>query len=113
MRSVIEGRLDIGIVAGPVQTEALHAIPCRSDSLVLVVAKVRQPETLPPCRRDLVDVLVDNAPRAVSAQSKAGSTSSRSAPRAASKWGTAERTTSQNAGLWFISRRWASSWATT
>ena len=33
--------------------------------------------------------------------------------RAASRSGITERTTSQNAGLWFISRRWASSCTTT
>jgi DNA-binding transcriptional LysR family regulator len=39
VRAVGERQLDIGIVSGPVRTEALHAIPYRSDSLVLVVAK--------------------------------------------------------------------------
>lgn len=39
VRAVSEGQLDIGIVSGPVRTEALQAIPYRSDSLVLVVAK--------------------------------------------------------------------------
>ena len=43
----------------------------------------------------------------------AGKTSCLSAPRACSKSGKAERTTSQKAGLWFISRKWASSWVTT
>ena len=39
VRAVSEGQIDIGIVSGPVRTEALQAIPYRSDSLVLVVAK--------------------------------------------------------------------------
>jgi DNA-binding transcriptional LysR family regulator len=39
VRAVGERQVDIGIVSGPVRTEALHAIPYRSDSLVLVVAK--------------------------------------------------------------------------
>ena len=38
VRAVSGGQLDIGIVFGPVRTEALYAIPYRSDSLVLVVA---------------------------------------------------------------------------
>jgi DNA-binding transcriptional LysR family regulator len=39
VRAVSEGQTDIGIVSGPVRTEALHAIPYRSDHLVLVVAE--------------------------------------------------------------------------
>lgn len=39
VRQVSEGQIDIGIVSGPVRTEALHAIPYRRDSLVLVVAR--------------------------------------------------------------------------
>lgn len=39
VRHVSEGQIDIGIVSGPVRTEALQAIPYRSDSLVLVVAR--------------------------------------------------------------------------
>ncbi len=46
-------------------------------------------------------------------QSKAGTASWRSTPRAASTSGITERTTSQKRGLWFISRRCASSCATT
>lgn len=38
VRAVTEGQTDIGIVSGPVRTEALQAIPYRSDHLVLVVA---------------------------------------------------------------------------
>lgn len=38
VRAVSESQLDIGIVSGPVRTEALQAIPYRSDHLVLVVA---------------------------------------------------------------------------
>lgn len=38
VRAVSEGQLDIGIVSGPVRTEALQALPYRSDHLVLVVA---------------------------------------------------------------------------
>jgi DNA-binding transcriptional LysR family regulator len=38
VRAVSEGQTDIGIVSGPVRTEALQAIPYRSDHLVLVVA---------------------------------------------------------------------------
>ncbi len=38
VRAVTEGQIDIGIVSGPVRTEALQAIPYRSDHLVLVVA---------------------------------------------------------------------------
>ena len=53
------------------------------------------------------------SPQAGAAQSKGGSNSVRSAPRLLSKSGSTERTTSQNAELWFISRRWASSWVTT
>ena len=38
VRLVSEGQVDVGIVAGPVRTEALQALPYRSDRLVLVVA---------------------------------------------------------------------------
>lgn len=38
VRAVTEGQTDIGIVSGPVRTEALQALPYRSDHLVLVVA---------------------------------------------------------------------------
>lgn len=38
VRAVSEGQLDVGIVSGPVRTEALQAIPYRSDHLVLVVS---------------------------------------------------------------------------
>ena len=47
------------------------------------------------------------------AQSNTGTVSWRSAPRAVSRSGMTERTTSQKRVLWFISRRCASSWATT
>lgn len=39
VRAVSEGQIDIGIVSGPVRTEALQALPYRSDHLVLVVAR--------------------------------------------------------------------------
>jgi DNA-binding transcriptional LysR family regulator len=39
VRAVSEGQVDIGVVSGPVRTEALQAIPYRRDHLVLVVAK--------------------------------------------------------------------------
>lgn len=39
VRAVSEGQVDIGIVSGPVRTEALQAIAYRSDRLVLVVAR--------------------------------------------------------------------------
>ena len=48
-----------------------------------------------------------------SAQSSSGTSPSFKLPRACSKSGSTERTTSQKRGLWFISRRWESSWATT
>ena len=54
-----------------------------------------------------------NAQREQGRYSKTGSTSERSVPRAASYSGSTERTTSQNASLWFISRRCASSCVTT
>jgi len=38
VRAVSESQTDIGIVAGPVRTEALEVIPYRTDNLVLVVA---------------------------------------------------------------------------
>ena len=38
VRAVSEGQIDIGIVSGPVRTEALQAMPYRSDHLVLVVS---------------------------------------------------------------------------
>ncbi len=38
VRAVSEGQIDIGVVSGPVRTEALQAIAYRSDHLVLVVA---------------------------------------------------------------------------
>ena len=37
VRAVIDGKTDIGIVAGTVRTESLETIPYRSDRLVLVV----------------------------------------------------------------------------
>jgi DNA-binding transcriptional LysR family regulator len=37
VRAVIDGKTDIGIVAGSVRTENLQTLPYRSDSLVLVV----------------------------------------------------------------------------
>ncbi|MBO9687627.1 MAG: LysR family transcriptional regulator [Mitsuaria chitosanitabida] len=39
VRAVCESQTDIGLVAGPVRTESLQAIPYRSDRLVLVVSK--------------------------------------------------------------------------
>ena len=39
MRSVGEGKIDIGIVSGYERTEALQVIPYRSDRLVLVVPR--------------------------------------------------------------------------
>jgi DNA-binding transcriptional LysR family regulator len=38
VRLVSEGQVDVGIVAGPVRTEALQALPYRSDRVTLVVA---------------------------------------------------------------------------
>lgn len=38
VRAVSEGQTDIGVISGPVRTESLHAIPYRSDHLVLVVS---------------------------------------------------------------------------
>jgi DNA-binding transcriptional LysR family regulator len=37
VRAVMDGKTDIGIVAGSVRTESLQTLPYRSDSLVLVV----------------------------------------------------------------------------
>ena len=39
VRLVSDSQLDIGVVAGPLRTETLQAIPYRADSLVLVVAR--------------------------------------------------------------------------
>lgn len=39
VRAVSEGKADLGIVAGPVRTEALETRPYRSDRLVLVVPR--------------------------------------------------------------------------
>ena len=39
VRAVMDGKTDIGIVAGSVRTESLQTLPYRSDSLVLVVPK--------------------------------------------------------------------------
>lgn len=39
VRSVIEGKADIGIVAGEVRTESLQTIPYRNDQLVLAIPK--------------------------------------------------------------------------
>ena len=61
-----------------------------------------------------IDALEAGTPLRVGpGHSKLGKTSLRKVPRLASKSGSTERTTSQNAALWFISRRWASSWVTT
>lgn len=39
VRLVSDGQVDVGVVAGPLRTEALQAIPYRTDHLVLVVAR--------------------------------------------------------------------------
>ena len=39
VRAVMDGKTDIGIVAGSVRTENLQTLPYRSDSLVLVVPR--------------------------------------------------------------------------
>lgn len=39
VRAVSEGRIDIGVVSGPVRTEALQAIEYRLDNLMLVVSR--------------------------------------------------------------------------
>jgi DNA-binding transcriptional LysR family regulator len=55
VRAVSEGQTDVGIVSGPVRTEALQAIPYRQDSLVLVVSRehVLAAETSVPFLRTL------------------------------------------------------------
>jgi DNA-binding transcriptional LysR family regulator len=50
VRMVSESQLDIGVVAGPLRTETLQAIPYRTDHLVLVVARgheLAQRESVP------------------------------------------------------------------
>ena len=78
-------------------------------------AALRAAVVLPAGKHRLQQVDPEISPDATSRpdHSNAGKTSVRNAPRCRSKSGSTERTTSQKAGLWFISRRWASSWVTT
>jgi DNA-binding transcriptional LysR family regulator len=47
VRAVMDGKTDIGIVAGSVRTESLQTLPYRSDSLVLVVPHLHPVAMLP------------------------------------------------------------------
>ena len=55
VRAVIDGKTDIGIVAGSVRTESLQTLPYRSDSLVLVVPEHHPVAKLPSMQ--LIDAL--------------------------------------------------------
>jgi DNA-binding transcriptional LysR family regulator len=55
VRAVMDGKTDIGIVAGSVRTENLQTLPYRSDSLVLVVADGHPVADLP--SMPLIDAL--------------------------------------------------------
>ena len=55
VRAVMDGKTDIGIVAGSVRTESLQTLPYRSDSLVLVVPKAHPVAELP--SMPLIDAL--------------------------------------------------------
>ncbi len=55
VRAVIDGKTDIGIVAGSVRTESLQTLPYRSDSLVLVVPEQHPVADLPSMQ--LIDAL--------------------------------------------------------
>ncbi|WP_300709830.1 LysR substrate-binding domain-containing protein [Limnohabitans sp.] len=55
VRAVIDGKTDIGIVAGSVRTESLQTLPYRSDSLVLVVPEHHAVADLPSMQ--LIDAL--------------------------------------------------------
>ena len=55
VRAVIDGKTDIGIVAGSVRTESLQTLPYRSDSLVLVVPHLHPVAELP--SMPLIDAL--------------------------------------------------------
>lgn len=55
VRAVMDGKTDIGIVAGSVRTESLQTRPYRSDSLVLVVPHLHPVADLPSMR--LIDAL--------------------------------------------------------
>jgi len=55
VRAVIDGKTDIGIVAGSVRTESLQTLPYRSDSLVLVVPGQHPVADLP--NMQLIDAL--------------------------------------------------------
>ena len=61
VRAVIDGKTDIGIVAGSVNTESLQTIAYRSDSLVLVVPQGHAVAELPslPLRDALATALGD------------------------------------------------------
>jgi DNA-binding transcriptional LysR family regulator len=55
VRAVMDGKTDIGIVAGSVRTENLQTLPYRSDSLVLVVSEHHPVADLPSVQ--LIDAL--------------------------------------------------------
>jgi len=55
VRAVMDGKTDIGIVAGSVRTENLQTLPYRSDSLVLVVPQQHPVAELP--SMPLIDAL--------------------------------------------------------
>ncbi len=55
VRAVMDGKTDIGIVAGSVRTENLQTLPYRSDSLVLVVPHLHPVAELP--SMPLIDAL--------------------------------------------------------
>jgi DNA-binding transcriptional LysR family regulator len=55
VRTVMDGKTDIGIVAGSVRTENLQTLPYRSDSLVLVVPHLHPVADLP--SMPLIDAL--------------------------------------------------------
>ncbi len=91
---------------GPPSPVPAVPAPARAGRRVMTA----RPSVTPMLRRSIHPTVDDG--RAFQ-PSSSGSTSCRSAPRACSKPGSAVRTTSQNAGEWFISRRWASSCVTT